>query len=331
VYCSTCGIRLENIVLPRNSRIPARSQSVENNTVPRRRISYLLIVIPIVLILGVLSIHIFYTNDEAATGGKTPRVTKQSEDEIDFIKVKKVIQNEGVSGKFSVYLKDLNSGKEYYTFNKNEPFIAAGLVFIPILIEVLDQAEAGYIDWNSRVRIYEQMLVGGTGLLNQKDVGSSYSIDGLTTLMMRYSDNSCANILIDRVGGLQQINGKMESLGLSNTRLNRRLMDTYAMNQGIENYTSAKDMGRLLEIIVNKNLHELLSKPEKDGMELYLPESCTIYHQIGVLSHTYNDVGIIHGPSSDFILVILSNGVSNDVSKRVIGKIVQTVYEDLER
>ena len=175
------------------------------------------------------------------------------------------------------------------------------------------------------------MLVGGTGLLNQKDVGSSYSIDGLTTLMMRYSDNSCANILIDRVGGLQQINGKMESLGLSNTRLNRRLMDTYAMNQGIENYTSAKDMGRLLEIIVNKNLHELLSKPEKDGMELYLPESCTIYNQICVLSHTYNDVGFIHGPSSDFILFILSNGVSNDVSKRVIGKIVQTVYEDLER
>ena len=39
-------------------------------------------------------------------------------------------------------------------------------------------------------------------------------------------------------------------------------MDTYAMNQGIEELYICKDR-RLLEIIVNKNLHELLSKPEK--------------------------------------------------------------------
>ena len=48
-------------------------------------------------------------------------------------------------GQFSVYIKDLKTGKQYYTYNKDESFIAAGLVFLPILIEVLGQSDSGYI------------------------------------------------------------------------------------------------------------------------------------------------------------------------------------------
>lgn len=334
VYCSRCATRIEDTGLLGDSY-------TSNSTLdryPRHRSGPSWVVYGLwglTLIALVCCIVILININKQASmddeGKKDTNAIKLSDDEIDFIKVQNIIKDEAMYGQFSVYIKDLKTGKQYYTYNKDESFIAAGLVFLPILIEVLGQSDSGYINPDYGVVIYRDMLVGGTGKLGPKHIGSWISIKDLIAIMLTYSDNSAANILLDQVGGLEQVNLTMENLGLSRTRLNRRLMDTYAMNQGIENYTTAEDMGKLLEAFTKLNIDELLLKPQKEGMELYLPETCNVYHQVGVLSKTYNDAGIIRGRSSHFILVVLSNGTTNDVSKSVIGKIAQSVYEDLER
>ncbi len=59
---------------------------------------------------------------------------------------------------------------------------------------------------------------------------------------LTYSDNVGANILLDVVG-MQNVNATMQRLGFSSTHFTRRLMDTEAERRGLENMTSARDIG----------------------------------------------------------------------------------------
>ncbi|MGE5458958.1 MAG: protein kinase domain-containing protein [Methanobacterium sp.] len=233
-------------------------------------------------------------------------------------------------GNYSVYIKELDCDKRYGTQNSGEKMTAAGLVFVPILYEALKQIDSGQLDEQSKVTISKGMLVGGTGTLNTSNIGDSYSIRDLMNMMMNHSDNSAANILIDRVGGMSQINRTMRDCGLGSTYVNRRLMDKDAMNRGVDNYTSAEDMGKLLELCLEKHGESYFSKSLPVGMEqVYLANNCSIPHQVGVLSTVYNDAGVIMGADQRTLFVVLSSGTNNAQAQQIVSRIVTNVCSDL--
>ena len=68
----------------------------------------------------------------------------------------------------------------------------------------------------------------------------------LATMMVAVSDNSATNVLIDRVG-MENVNALMDSLGLTHTRLRRKMMDLKAAGEGRENISTPAEMMALLE------------------------------------------------------------------------------------
>jgi beta-lactamase class A len=65
-------------------------------------------------------------------------------------------------------------------------------------------------------------------------------------LMITESDNTAANLLIDRLG-MDRINSYMQSHGYTHSVLRRKMMDTEAMREGRENMTSTRDIALLFK------------------------------------------------------------------------------------
>src|SRR2546421_10859933 len=74
------------------------------------------------------------------------------------------------------------------------------------------------------------------------------TLRGLATRMVAGSDNSATNVLIDRVG-MENVNALMNSLGLKQTALRRKMMDLKAASEGRENVSTPREMMMLLAAI----------------------------------------------------------------------------------
>src|SRR5207302_3897033 len=83
-------------------------------------------------------------------------------------------------------------------------------------------------------------LVPDSDIMNGLTPGvTRVTLSDLATMMVAVSDNSATNVLIDRVG-MQNVNAMLDSLGLSHTRLRRKMMDLEAAKQGRENISTPR-------------------------------------------------------------------------------------------
>src|SRR6185437_5162132 len=113
----------------------------------------------------------------------------------------------------------------------------------------------------------------------------------LATMMIAVSDNSAANVLIDRVG-MENVNALLDSLGLTHTRLRRKMMDLKAAGEGRDNVASPRAPMLLLEAlyrgrVLNKQFTEdffkLLSIHKESYIPRELPEDLRVANKPGEL------------------------------------------------
>jgi beta-lactamase class A len=125
--------------------------------------------------------------------------------------------------------------------HSDDRYSAASLIKLPILLEGFRQIQEGKLDPDELISVPQAEKVGGAGVLSHLSLRSEVTILDLLTLMIIVSDNTAANLLIDRVG-MKSINEMCKHLGLKETQLNRKLMDLKALQSGIDNHISAFDV-----------------------------------------------------------------------------------------
>ena len=123
-------------------------------------------------------------------------------------------------GKLGVAVHHVESGQEI-EINGNERFPMASTFKIAVLVELFHQIEQGKISLEDMVDIKLEDLHLGSGQLRQYGLpGVSLSVENLALLMMRISDNSATDKLMEMVG-LDNIQSRMESLGITGLSLDR--------------------------------------------------------------------------------------------------------------
>ena len=109
---------------------------------------------------------------------------------------------------------------------------------------------------------------------------------------------------------------------------------------GKDNFTCAKDMSRILELIYtgkaidngsSKLMLDILLRQQVSGrLDLYIPEEVKIAHKTGTLDNLEHDVGIVYLPNTDYIICVLTNNLeSNKEGREIIGLISKAVYDEL--
>jgi beta-lactamase class A len=232
-------------------------------------------------------------------------------------------------------IKSLKTGEEVF-YNEDEVVPSASTIKVSIMGEVLRQVKEGRLSLQNRITVDEKVKVPYS-ILTLLETGNSYSLKDVITLMIIQSDNTATNILIDLVG-MESINKFAKEIGLNNTVLQRKMMDFNARKKGRDNYTTAKDMLRIFELmykgeLVDKNYSDLMlgiCKNQLDNtmMKLYIPDETVIAHKTGELDFLDHDCGIVYHEKGDYIFSMLTwNAVSNNFARETIGRVSKMVYD----
>lgn len=251
-------------------------------------------------------------------------------------KIKNYIKD--YKGDIAIYIKDLET-KEEIKINEQIVFPSASTIKLVIMAELLDRVNNKDISLDEQINIGDYNKVGGDGILKELETKVSLSYKDILTLMIILSDNYATNILID-VLGFENINKQAEKLGLSNTKLKRKMMDQEAVKNGKENMTTAEDMKHILELIYNKEYiskemsvlaNDIMLRQQVNGLNIYLPEEIKIAHKTGDLDKLEHDVGIVYLDNKDYIICVLTKNLDSNIEgKKIISNVSKIVYEDMK-
>jgi beta-lactamase class A len=124
-------------------------------------------------------------------------------------------------GKTALYAVQLNTGKEI-AVDADVPVQTASVIKLGILYEAMVQVRAGKAAWDEPIVLNKGEAVPGSGILTFLDAPLTITLKDALTLMVIMSDNTATNLMIDQFG-IENVNARMESLGLQNTHLYKKV------------------------------------------------------------------------------------------------------------
>jgi len=236
-----------------------------------------------------------------------------------------------VDGVVGYEILDLTSGDRIGRL-ETASFPTASTIKLAVVYELFKQAEEGKIRLDEMVPLDRSKAVGGTGVL--AELGTpTLSIRDYATLMVVLSDNTATNVLIDRLA-IDNINRRLRSVGLAETRLRRRMMDTDAARRGEENVSSPAEIVHLLDIIRKEqpDAIALLKRPKQSRLRRGLPERVDAADKPGELEGVRVDAGVVFARNRPYILCVMTTFLKNEADgERAIEEISRTAYEYFSR
>ncbi len=202
-----------------------------------------------------------------------------------------------------MFFLDLQTGN-YLDIYGEKVFPAASTIKFPILIALFQEVDAGRVKLNQTLVLRRDLKAEaeGSGVLQDKPVGTRLSVLETATKMITISDNTATNMIIDRLGGKVRLNQRFRSWGLQNTAIHHLLGDFKGTNT-----TSAKDLVRLSVLIANNKLLSNTSQSKvldimrhvenKRLLQAGLGKDAVFAHKTGTLGVLLGDAGIIELPA----------------------------------
>lgn len=242
------------------------------------------------------------------------------------------------SARVSIAVESLADSSQSFYYRADDRVPSASVIKLPIMVEVMERANAGLLDLDEIHILTDSEKVGGDGVLKTYSHRSRIAYRDLLRLMMIHSDNTATNIFIRELG-MDAINARIGTLGLTQSRLNRVMMDTLAARQGRDNYVTARDMNALLakiyrhEVATPALCEQMLDilKQNEDTLTIprLLPKGTVIAHKTGILAYVRADTGIIY-TLKPFVLSVFVEGVPTSDAERIIGEIALLCYRSYQ-
>ena len=242
-------------------------------------------------------------------------------------------------GKYSFFFEDLKSGY-VYGYNENVSMTAAGCMKLPIAVSLIKAVEDKKVDFMDKIKIETSDKVYGTGIIHEFNE-REYTVFELMVIMLIQSDNTAANKIIDIVG-MEQINEDIRTMGLKNTRLNRKTNDERTDITDIENITTAYDLSKIWKHLSNgtflskdngQMLIDILRRQQiKNKLALYIPDDLKIEisSKTGDKKGIENDTEYLELPKGKFVFTILSQDIPNSVYGTVsLAKCGKMMWDDV--
>jgi beta-lactamase class A len=183
--------------------------------------------------------------------------------------------------KATAFLLVLDDGR-YAQLAPDQPMPAASSIKTPILVVALEDLDQGRVKWNEPLQLTKELVGGGAGWMASRPIGTRFPFHEAATEMIRVSDNSATNLVIQRLGGKSAVNARFQAMGLAATVINNWLPDLDGTNT-----TSARDLARSIALV---DTGESLSPRARDHFREIMGTSAT---------DTLIPLGILRGLGKD--------------------------------
>jgi beta-lactamase class A len=161
-------------------------------------------------------------------------------------------------GKVALFAVDLRSGRTA-AIDADTPVPTESVIKLAVLFEALEQIRSGQANFEEAVTLRKSNQVEGSGVLRFFDTPQRLTLKDALTMMIVVSDNTAANLAIDRLG-LKNIDRRLMWLGLKNTWLYKKVflppvppVPTDQKQFGLGK-TTAREMARLMQRFVECDL-----------------------------------------------------------------------------
>lgn len=221
-----------------------------------------------------------------------------------------------------------------FAYRADERVPSASVIKLSILLEAMERVKAGTLDPDEIHILLDSEKTGGDGVLKTYSHRSRIAYRDLLRLMLINSDNTATNIFINELG-MDAINARSQAVGLTQTRLNRLMMDTLAVQQGRQNYVTAREMNVLLKKIYRhevatpalcEQMLDILKQTEDTAtIPRLLPPGTVVAHKTGILNYVRGDVGIVYA-KNPFLLSVFVEGTTTPEAEKIIGEVASTCY-----
>jgi beta-lactamase class A len=225
-----------------------------------------------------------------------------------------------LDGVMGLVVEDLTTGDHFF-LREDEVFAQASSIKIAVLASLYLQAEQGKLKLTDLYTVQSSDLVADSDIMNGLTPGvTRVTLRDLATMMVAVSDNSAANVLIDRVG-MTNVNAMLDSLGLTHTRLRRKMMDLQAAKEGRENISTPREMMTLLDAIYHGNVlnkestadfFKMLSTNKDSWIPRDLPADLKVANKPGSLEAVRNDSGIVFVEGRPFVICVMTAFLRNE-------------------
>lgn len=232
-----------------------------------------------------------------------------------------------------VFVVDLETGG-YVDLGGDTAYASASTIKLPILVAFFQDVDAGKVRLDETLTMKSEMVADGSGDMQYKKVGTSFTALEVVTKMIIISDNTATNMLIERLGGKEALNQRFQSWGLTTTAIRNRLPDIEGTNT-----TSPKELANLLSVLNRGNLvslssrDRLLSIMQRNEINNLLPQGlatgASIAHKTGNIGSLLADAGIVSLPTGKrYVIAVMVKRPFNDPgAEELIRQISRKTYD----
>jgi len=238
----------------------------------------------------------------------------------------------------------------------NLRFHAASTMKLPVMIQIFRDADAGLLRLDDSLTVHTAFpsLVEGAFTVGKEDdsdstlyalVGRNRSVRDLLERMITRSSNLATNILIERVGA-DRAQRTARALGAWSIQVLRGVEDGAAYRAGLNNTTTARDLGVLLQAIATgraasgaacDSMLAILGRQEfNEGIPVGVPPAARVAHKTGWIGEVvYHDAAVVSPPQGEggrYVLVVLTGGIKEDsIAHNLVADLSRLVYEGVRR
>ncbi len=252
-----------------------------------------------------------------------------------------------------VYFRDLDRG-DSILLGAHTRFHAASTMKVPVMVQVFRDADADRLRLDDSIAVGRTFssIVDGSPYELSRDADSDSSLYGrvggratvreLVELMITVSSNLAANILIEGVEAARA-NRTAHALGADSIAVLRGVEDGKAYQAGLNNTTTARDLGVVLSAIAQgraaspaacREMLAILGRQRfHEGIPAGLPPGARVAHKTGSITAIYHDAGVVTTPAGRrYVLVVLTRGLEQEpLAHALVADLSRMVFEAVGR
>jgi beta-lactamase class A len=265
----------------------------------------------------------------------------------------------GFGGTVFIFAKNLDTGATFAR-RPDDRVRAASTIKLPILCAAFQAVAEGRLQWTGLITLHDADKVSGSGVLSEFSDGMKIPLIDLANLMIVVSDNTAANLVLDRVTG-NYVNEQMDKLGLKGTRSLRKILKPGAdsktggfskagLDPANQKYglgsSTPREMVMLLEriekgqVVSPEASREILKilKRQRDvsGIPRLLGDHVVVANKFGALDHLRSDVGIVYAKGNRIAMAITCDDIpkidwtADNEGLILISKIAEILVRELK-
>ncbi len=248
----------------------------------------------------------------------------------------------------AVYYHELTR-PESLAYNADVSYHAASTMKVPVMIELFKRVDSRTLSLDQTVVIensFSSLADGSPFTLDRNGdsevslytrIGRSATLSELNELMIAHSSNFATNILLKLLNP-KTVDATAHALGARHMNVLRGVEDDKAFEKGLNNTTTARDLGVLLAGIEHGTVASrrscaamkavLLRQIFNTEIPAGLPAGVQVAHKTGWISGTLHDAAIVYPKNRPpYVLVVLTRNIAREKdAQEMIANISRQVY-----